>query len=390
MIARLALLALVVGCGGGHPDNPVPDPQEQRPRRIIEPPSGTVRPLPPHAIRAEGVGPYKLGEKLDQTLEQLPSGPRVATLDIPSVVHRSLVRAEDDAVLIGAAEPTGTASFVAVITGEVARTEGGIRVGSTRAEIVKALGPVVAEPDRARDPRMLQLAQLKNLRVVLDGEVAAAMVVLTPEAAHAAPPEAALPCTRPAGTDKLFGACTGASATGELVGIDGDDLAVRPTEGEHPPVAVHVPGLVFAAPIRNPVDGRDELVAIGRTDDASQRTWTASAYRFEAGHLVRTIDPQPIYQLSAANARWIGAELDHVDLYLELASRADGLEVGGLLTTRVGTKIRDVVTISTINVARRHGKPPVETPDAGVPVAPGPTGSGGATSGSMDARESGG
>ncbi|MEJ7598131.1 MAG: hypothetical protein WKG01_09505 [Kofleriaceae bacterium] len=32
--------------------------REEPQRRVIEPPSGTVRPMPPHAIRSVGVGPY--------------------------------------------------------------------------------------------------------------------------------------------------------------------------------------------------------------------------------------------------------------------------------------------------------------------------------------------
>ena len=32
-------------------------------------------------------------------------------------------------------------------------------------------------------------------------------------------------------------------------------------------------------------------------------------------------------------------ELRDIDLYLELASQADGIEVGGLLTTRAGDKL---------------------------------------------------
>ncbi|MBS1121261.1 MAG: hypothetical protein H6Q90_3489 [Deltaproteobacteria bacterium] len=133
---------------------------------------------------------------------------------------------------------------------------------------------------------------------------------------------------------------------------------------------LRVPNLVFAAPLRSQ-EGRDELVIVTRTDEPQQRTWALIVYRLDAGKLVRVVDSTPLYQLSSAQTRWIGADLREVDLYLELASRSDGIEVGGLLTTHTGDKIRDVVLISPVQVARKHGKSVAGEPgdvgiDAGV------------------------
>src|SRR5205809_539568 len=126
---RWLLIGVVLAgaCTRDTPEKPTKVSRDQeRPRRIIEPPSGVVRPLPPHAIRAEGVGPYKLGERLDTLLDQQPSGPRITLFEITNVVHRTLIRAEDDTVLIGGADQSGNASFVAVVGPEVARTENGV------------------------------------------------------------------------------------------------------------------------------------------------------------------------------------------------------------------------------------------------------------------------
>lgn len=392
VLGVLACVALA-GCSPDRSEKPQLPTERERPRRIIEPPSGTVRPLPPHAIRAEGVGPYKLGERVDQLLEQLPSAPRVALFDIPNLAHRSLIRAEDDTVLIGAPEPTGTASFVAVIGAEVARTESGIHVGSTRAEVLKALGAPVDELGRGHDPRCVVPSGLHNLRVVFDGEQDASRVialVLEHDAGRAA--LEASGCTRPtvtAGERRTFGACLTGSAAGDVVEVGDDELAIRAAEGERPPLAFKLPNLVFAAPLRNPLDNRDELVAITRIDEPGQRTWYLTSYRIENGRLVRAIEPTIAYQLSAANARWIGVEVTGVDLYLELASRPDAIELSGLMTTRAAKQIRDVVTISTVVIPRRHGKPS-EANDAGVPgdasgsdaiVAPPPAADAGAAAG---------
>jgi hypothetical protein len=81
---------------------------------------------------------------------------------------------------------------------------------------------------------------------------------------------------------------------------------------------------------------------------------------------VKALDPAPLYQLTAASARWIGAELRDVELYLEVTSKPDTIEVGGLLTTRISDKLHDVVVISPVPVPRKHVKSlPFEAPDAG-------------------------
>ena len=142
------------------------------------------------------------------------------------------------------------------------------------------------------------------------------------------------------------------------------------TEGEEK-VRI-VKNAVFAAPLRTG-DGRDELVVVTRTDDAQLRSWSLVGFRFDGGKITRSVDPTPLYAVSAANARWIGAEVREIDLYLELANRDDTIEVGGLLTTRPNAgPTRDVVVISTVSVARRRGKASAtdtataETPDGGV------------------------
>ena len=179
MTRQLLILAVLVAAGCDSDDRAkamVRVEPQQPPRRVIAPPTGTVRSLPPHAIRADGVGPYRLGTSLAELLDQLPSGPRVAQFNVPGVVHRDLLRAEDDAILIGG-EPQGKASFVAVVRDEIARTESNLHVGSTRDEVVRALGPAVDDPDLARDPRIVVPASMRNLHVVIEGDRVVALVV---------------------------------------------------------------------------------------------------------------------------------------------------------------------------------------------------------------------
>jgi len=365
----LVALALAACSDRGSRDSPSKEAEAPRQRRVIEPPVGVVRALPPHAIRATSVGPYKLGEKLSELLEQLPSGPRMVLFEVPGLLHRSLIRAEDDAVLIGG-EPQGTANFVAVVGSEVARTESNIHVGSTRAELVAALGPLVEDLDRAHDPRLAIPSGMKNARVILDDNKISAFAIVAD--ATASPPPAKIDCPRPASTDKAFGAClTGA---GELVTLSDNEISIRLPDAERAIAAFPVPSARFAVPLRT-ADGRDELVVVTRTTDEQLRSWSLVAFRFDNnGKITRSVEPRLLYSVSSANARWIGAEVREVDLYLELTSGDDSIEVGGLLTTRPGTgPTRDVVVISPVSVPRRHGKPAAvdagiaETVDGGVP-----------------------
>jgi len=205
----VVLGAGLTGCGNRQREHREPPRDARRAARVIEPSPERVGPLPPYAIRADGVGPYKLGEKLSDLLEQLPSGPQIVLFEIPGVVHRNVIRAEDDTILIGG-EQAGTALFVAVVGSDVARTAG-VHVGSTREELVSALGPPIDDTGRAHDPRLVVPSTLPNLQIVLDGDRVAAIVVTS----ATTPPRPSAECPRPEPTEKAIGACmTGA---GELI-----------------------------------------------------------------------------------------------------------------------------------------------------------------------------
>ncbi|HEY4241763.1 MAG TPA: hypothetical protein VGM88_18200 [Kofleriaceae bacterium] len=377
---KRALLLLVCAACGNHPsdhEQPPPHPPEP-PRHVPEPATDQLRPLPPHAIRADGVGPYKLGVPLADLSDQLPSGPRMAVYDIPGLVHRNVIRAEEDAILVEG-EPNGAATFIAVVGGDVARTESGVHVGSTRDELVHALGAAPDDPDSARDPRLVVPGSLPNARAILDGERVIGLAIA------AAPPRTAAPidCPRPTPArvpehGAAFGACLTAGGPGELVEVEGDELSIHAAEGERALTAMRIPGLAFAAALRNPADGRDDIVAVARADE-STHVWTLAAFRLDAGKLVRSAEPALLYSVSSANARWIGSDLGALDLYLELTSKPDAIEVGGLLAVRAGDKLRDVVVLLPVSVPRRRGKAITETPAApeaphDLPDAPSPDG----------------
>lgn len=376
---RLAVLLIAIAACGD--DRPQAAPREQPQRRVIEPPSGTVRPLPPYAILGDGVGPYKLNQSVAALMDRLPKGPRMARFEIPRLLHAGVVRAEDDTVLIGTeispAGATSTTSFIAVVGSQVASMESGLKVGSTLDEVKKQVA-MPDDRDRARDPRLAILSSARNARLLIDKKRVVAIALI------ADPPSTELvhdDCVRPPSTDTALGACL--TSGGELVEWDDDEVIVKPIATEKP-LRVPVPNVVFAVPLRHP-DGRDEIIAITRSGDTQQRTWWIYGFRFEAGKVKLTVDLTPLYQVTSTQSRWIGAELREIDLYLELANRGESIEVGGLLTTRAGERIRDVVAISPVTVARRNHKPATTDPEPGAPVDAGVTrgeGSAGTSQGS--------
>lgn len=373
-------------------NDPPPPKIERQPRVINSPPQG-VQALPPHAIRADGVGPYRLGVPLEQLGNQVPSGAQNAQVDIPRVVHLNVLHAEDDAILVGAADSVGRASFVAVVRGDIARTASGIHVGSTRDDLVGALGPPTTELERARDPRILVPKNMRELRALIGESDQVAGIVVSPaepvaktgggctrpnpdatpapmpratapvgkmgsggRSAKAIDPEDARSETRAetrGETRTQFGACI--SGSPDILAVDDGDLSLRVLDSERTIALPKVPNLVWAGPARNP-EGRDEVVAIARADDAQSRTWFLYVYRVDPGlRIVKVVDAAPVYQLTAANARWLGCELVDLDLAIEVTSHGEAFEMGGLLFARRGDLMRDLFVLSPVQVPVRTG-----------------------------------
>lgn len=380
------LPALLVGSWGCREQATAPPPARDPapPRRVIDPP-GTVRPLPPYAISNDAVGPFRLGASLSAVLYELPSGPRMLLLDVPGLVKQNVIRAEDDAILVSGSV-MGEVQVVAVVKQEVALTEAGVAVGATRQQLAAEL--VEEDSTLARDPHLAVLRRLPAARVVLRDERVAAIVLAARSGAAQVPPPAAKPPREPAkaapseptkaprcGAAKpledgeWLPACL--SAAGELVRRSGDELSVRSGgDGKERVLGVlRVRGLLFARPLRagDRADERDDLVVVSKVARSEDVTWTVASYRLEAGRLVRVAE-QVVYRLSAEGARWIGVALEEVEIYLELAARADSIEVGGFLVVSAGDRIRDVVALREVSISRRRS--PGGAPEAAPPPAP--------------------
>lgn len=361
---------------------------------MIGAPPRHVRALPPHAIGAEGVGPYKLGVPMAHVLSTLPSGPRMALLQIPGVLDYSIVR--DEGLLVGG-ERQGAASFIAVVRQEIARTEDGVGVRATTATLVSKVGPALATLTVARDPNLWLGVKLPGAHFVMAaGRVIG--VLLTAVAPGAAPVLAASDadagvggprCDRAATTAADFsgaalgvefvpaclGGADGVGITGELVVVAartvGDARARRVAAAE-------VRGLRWAAPIEFD-RGRDEIIAVAETRDDQVRVFSVIALRLDGTRLVRVADAE-VYRLDEQRAAWIGASLDDLAMYLEVQVDGDVLMAGGVLVHGGRGGVRELAPLLPVTIRRRGrttdaDRTRIEAPDAG-PVDARPTDAG--------------
>ena len=376
MLLRVTLLlATLAACSGREPTPATRFDAGPPPRRVIGAPPRQVRALPPHAIGVEGVGPYKLGVPMSQILSTLPSGPRMALLQIAGVLDYTVVR--DEGLLVGG-ERQGAASFIAVVRQEIARTEDGVGVGATVSALEAGVGPALMSPGIARDPSLWVGARLPGARFVVNGgkvtgvlltspaelpsaTAAPPVQIVDPAAGVAAPPRcdrtaaAAIDFAGVAAGVRFVPACLGGA---DGVGNAGETVVVasRPAQDTRARrvAATEIRGLRWAAPIE--LDrGRDEIVAVAESRDDDVRVFTVIALRLEGTRLVRVAESE-VYRLDEQRAAWIGASLGELSLHLEIKTDGDELVVGGVLAHGGPTGVRELAPLLPVTV-RRRGRP---------------------------------
>lgn len=476
----LPLALLTAGCVGlgdcGGSDSLSEPPYDaSRKRRVIEPPRGEVRALPPHAIHGEGIGPYVIGASLKNILDLLPFGPRVVLVEIDGVVDYSLVRAERGSILIGVEVPLGV-SFLTVLDDEIAKTETQVGVGSGESQLREALGPELSQPSRVTDPRLLGFRHLPGVRFLLDdaprsgggargerqvtavvvfrgsGDPGSRMMDASPsreaesETGDAVSPPSATPppnetpagtapaqpapprCADPAPLAPYHGVIRDAArlepgkghrssagsaarlefgcfsigqseATLGAIVAQGDRLAVvaverspgradpdkpddtaadarPPSRPEVEPVAEPRPRvkrvasytaagpIVYAAAMDLHGDGRHQVVTVTEQRSPVDRVVGIELARFESGRLIRA-GASELYRVSKTRAAWVGAQLDDIELVIELDGRGDRVRATGLYIQRDRDgRLATVAALLPRTVMFRRKRPlsPGETP----------------------------
>jgi hypothetical protein len=384
-------------CGdGGVTVPPVSDAAP--PRRFADGPAPQVHAYPPHAIRADGVGPYLVDAPMAQIVRELPEGPHLELLQVGRYANWRVVRAEGGDVLIGA-DAKNEVAFISVLRAEVARTTSGVGVGATSAELDKALGPPVERGDEVRDRRIVEFASLPRARFVTDAGPATppdrakvvAVVVQRDEprstgaaspcraggplAAARADVVAAARAKTPAAEAVLrFGCITGAApeavvlAGGELTVVGGEPGKLRRLA---PPVPA--PGAELFGLLDVEGDGRDEIVWGAERRTETEEALDLHLVRWDAGHLVEVLAERPVV-IGEQTAAVAGVTPADIDLAVTVRAAAGALVVGGYYGARTGGRLRVLAPLSpqTLRLDLKHGgaAPPESRPafeDAALP-----------------------
>lgn len=379
-----------------------------RPRRWLKPPPGEVHAYPPHAIRADGIGPYVLSQTLSDVLHSLPEGPRVELLQIGSVANWRVVRAEGGQLLL-LADAQNQVAAAAVLGADVARTETGQGVGATGAELRKTLGIEIERGDMAYDRRVYEFAKLPGVSFVTHAAVDAPdektrviAVVLGWRDRQITTPGESLPLAQDRrlarATCRVGGAL--ADARPELLAAVRGRTSPRLAEGTQPSLpiirfgcfttpspeaVVALPGELaivggergklrrlgvfavaavdFATVIDLDDDGRDEIIVGTQQRSILERAVEITVLRWEGGRLVALATARP-FAISAGEAAAVGVTPGDIDLVLEFSRREGGLGIGGLYLARKGGQgasgpLVEVAPLvpTVLRVRARHGLP---------------------------------
>jgi hypothetical protein len=395
---KRALFILVAACGEGHV-SPIATAADAGARPHHQAPE--VHAYPPHAIRADGVGPYRIGTLFSDVLYALPQDPRVELLQIGRLADWRVARAENGQILIGAEDDV---AFVSVLAPDVARTSSGVGVGSTGAELIKALGPE-AEERGAADRKIYEFPSLPNVRFVTDAppdappeeaRVVAAIVVrpdlaapgeapTSSRAAKPAPPskrpedpcrvlvssaadviEAAHPRVQAVKPLVRYGCFTGTQA--EAIVYAGGELSLVGQEAGKlkKTASVSVPGgLDLLAALDADGDDRDDVVWGAHRRSDRELTVEIHVLRWEAGHFTEVASGKP-FTISDDAAAGAGTTTANVDLALELRREPGALAISGLYMNRPGGTLRELAPAAPAMI-RVESHRPVALPDGGMP-----------------------
>jgi hypothetical protein len=364
-----------------------PSPPDASPRKAAAPPR--VHAYPPHAIRADGVGPYLLGEQMRQVLRDLPEGPHLELLQVGKVAEWRLARAEGGALVVGA-DASNEVTFVSVLAPEVAKTSSGVGVGATGAQLIAALGSVRERPG-IRDRRIFEMASLPGVHFLTDAPIDApadvarvvGVSVVRGDAREPAEAEAS-PCAAPAvpRADVLAAARARAATPGataepmvrwgcvtnaapEAVVIAGGELII--VGGEPGKLrrlgALAVGPVDFAGTIDVDGDRRDEIVFGAQHRGESEHSVELHVLRWEGGRLVELLAERP-YVIGEAVAAAAGVKPAEVDLAIEVRASRGTLVVGGFFLARRGDKLHELAPLLPVTL-RLESRRPGAAADAG-------------------------
>jgi hypothetical protein len=397
------IILLIAGCGNKAAEiQPDASPPPQRP---INPPSDKIHVYPPHAIRSDGVGPYRLDAPLEDVMQL--ADPGLEFLELPGGARWRVVRAEDGKLIIGA-DGRNRVAFIGVLAGAVARTPKGNQVGSSFAQLAAELGPPVRER-RIATRRSVTFDKLPNVRffseapvddaaaaaTAADAKVAGVLVVRSGAVAEGqdrprAPAPAGLvgppsPCVdggplRGVAADELLSAvragkgprsapavirygCISGSGPEALVLVAGELSLVSGLPGKlHRLWSVTVPEAEAVGAVDVDGDGHDEVVTLGVVRSGQEIAAQVRVFAWEAGKLAGRASARVI----AFDTVTTAGEATQVELWPEVHAEGGALVVGGEVAVRGAGNL--LITLAPVAPAQltidlRRGGVSVPAPD---------------------------
>jgi len=276
----------------------------------------------------------------------------------------SIVRAEQDTMVVGARRGQGV-TFVAAVAPGVVRTESGVQVGTKLNELATKLGPPVPTIGVIRDARIRAYVNFPNTRFIVDSDRVVAILVGGDSPQPRSGVSASI-CkidqldisairrgqgkTFPANASIAFGC---AEQTRAITLTDNRLTLMIRRGGQWKKIAgrksIHFEADGF---VDVDGDGLDEVVVVSRIRRKQQHD-----VRLELlGNNLSTRLEWPIYSLATRAAEWVGAEqLDDADFLIEVERVARGLRVSGVYIQRRRGLTHHVIPLNSLTVSKKMG-----------------------------------
>ena len=330
--------------------------EEKISTRQFTPPPGVVRSMPPHDVRDEGVGPYKIGMPLQEALSSLEGGPRIELWRAEGLSEYRLVRAENGAVVLGA-DRSGTTKFISLLDPSIIETPEGDVLGAKIGDLKKSLESEESKRFVA-DPEWVTLKALPALKLfVNNGVVMAALHIGATPGAEVEERKCADHIDSES-IEKQIGKLLGARKVELLeqgclgkkpiwVASLKDQVAIFSIEGAKVKKSVnsYIPGLKRAGLIDVDNDGKDEICFIKTKTKKDEKSIDVAIAKYE-NRALQTFIRRKLVTLDQSSLNLLGVDLAQSRLLAEVGFKGKELVARTVLVHMNKREVRDIIPVA--------------------------------------------
>ena len=323
--------------------------------RQFTPPPGEVRSMPPHDVREEGVGPYKVGMPLQEALSSLEGGPRIELWRAEGLSEYRLVRTENGAMVLGA-DRAGSTRFISVLDPSIIESPDGVVLGANLDRLMKSLN--TKESKRfVSDPALVTLTSLPALRLFVENDkvIAALHLGATPLAENEV--KNCIEGTKIKNIEKqivkqfsnkkdlsLAQGCLEKNPIW-VVTLKGQ-VAIFSVDGGKVKKVVnsYIPGLTRAGVIDIDNDGKDEICFIKAKNNNDEKAIDVAIAKLE-GRTLETVISRKVVRLNQSSLKLLGVDLAQSKLLAEVGFKGKELIARAILVDLRNKQIRGVIPL---------------------------------------------